>query len=278
MQITDLSKSNTETVMTLTDMQDKVNLLQHEIKILKSQNTTLNEKLLKLEFHQCRINLVFSGIKEAFGESNYDYYNKIIELLLKVLDVSNVKNTRCHRLTWFSKYQQRPINTNCLWYSNVASILKVKSKLPSGVYINEDLPNEWVECRKLLRPMMKESLKLEHYKGKVKLQQDKLIINNISYNVDTLHELPKDIMAESSCQKGSDKTIAFFGPHSIYSNMYQSQFVADYVYYGPNEHYIQAKKTELFNDDVQVAKIHNANSPFEAKRLHGRVCNFNIDK
>ena len=105
-------------------------------------------------------------------------------------------------------------------YGDVTPILKVKSKLPSVVYTNEDLPSEWVECRKLLRLVMKEALKLEHYKGKVKLQQDKLVINNVSYSVDTLHELPKDIVAESSCQKVSDKTIAFFGFHSIYSNIY----------------------------------------------------------
>ena len=48
--------------MTLMDMQDEVDLLQHEIKMLKTQNTTLNEKLLKLELHQDRNNLVFSGI------------------------------------------------------------------------------------------------------------------------------------------------------------------------------------------------------------------------
>ena len=61
-------------------MQDKVDLLQHEIKMLKTLNTTLNEKLLKLEFLQCKNNLVFSGVQEAFNETNYDCYNKIIEL------------------------------------------------------------------------------------------------------------------------------------------------------------------------------------------------------
>ena len=110
------------------------------------------------------------------------------------------------------------------------------------MHIIEDLPSEWVECGKLLRPVMKEALKLEHYKGKVKLQQDKLVISSISYSVDMLHELPQDIVLESSCQKVSDKTIAFFGPHSIYSNMYQSPFVADNVYYRSSADYIQAKK------------------------------------
>ena len=109
MQITDLSKSNKETVMTLMDMQGKVDLFQNKIKMLKTQNTTLNEKLLKLEFHQHRNNLVFSGTKEAFNESNYDHYNKIIEILSKVMDVNNVKIARCHRLGRFSKYQPRPI-------------------------------------------------------------------------------------------------------------------------------------------------------------------------
>ena len=143
------------------------------------------------------------------------------------------------------------------------------------------MPSEWVECRKLLRPLMKEALKLDHYKGKVKLQQDKIIINNVSYSVDMLHELPKDIVAESSCQKVSDKTKASFGPNSIYSDMCHSPFVPDNVYYRSNEHYIcntQAKKAELFYDDVQVVKILNANSPFEARRLDERVHILNIDK
>ena len=277
MQITDLSKSNKETVMTLMDIQDKVDLLQHGIKILKTQNTTLYEILLKLEFHQCRNNLVFSGIKEAFNETSYDYYNKIIELLSKVMDVSNINIVRWHRLGRFSKHQPRPIIVIFLWYGDVTSRLKVKSKLPSGMYINEDLPSEWVECKKRLRPVMKEALKLEHYKGKVKLQQDKLIIYNVLYSVDTLHELPKNVVAKSSCQKVSDQTIAFFGPKSIESNMYQSPFLADNVYYQSSEHYIQAKKAELF-DDVQVVKILNTSSPFEAKRLGGRMHNLNIDK
>ena len=63
--------------------------------------------------------------------------------------------------------------------------------------------------------------------------------------MDMLHELPKDIVAESSCQKVSDKTIAFFGSHSIYSNMYGSPFIGDNV---SSEHYIQAITAEIFDD------------------------------
>ena len=205
-----------------------MHLLQHEIKKVKTQNTALNEKWLKLEFLQCRNNLVISDIQETFNESNDDYYNK--DLLSKAMDVNNVKIARCHRLGRFSKHQPRLIIASFLWYGAVTSILKVKSKLPSGAYINEDLPSELVECRKLLRSVMKEALKLEHYKGKVKSQQDTLVINNMSYSVDMLHELPKDIVAESSCQNVSDKTIAFFGPHTIYKNMYWSPLVADNVH------------------------------------------------
>ena len=103
-QITDLSKSNTKTVMTMIDMQGNMGLLQNKIKMLKTWDTTLNEKLLMLEFHQCRNTLVFSGIQEAFNGFNYDCYSNIIELLSKVMDVSNVKITRCHRLGRFIKH------------------------------------------------------------------------------------------------------------------------------------------------------------------------------
>ena len=149
-----------------------------------------------------------------------------------------------------------------MWHDNITSILKVKSKLPSGVYINKDLPGELVECRKLLRPVMKEVLKLEHYRGKVKLQQGRLVINNESYSVDALHELPKNIVAELSFQKVSDKTIAFFGPHLLYSNMYQSPFVADNVYYRSSEHYIQAKNlmfesTAMGHDGISNVLVKN---------------------
>ena len=80
MQITDLSKSNTETVMPLMDTQDKVDLLQHKIKMLKTQNPTLNEELLKLEFNQHRNNLVFSGIQEDTMTAttiSLSYYQKL---------------------------------------------------------------------------------------------------------------------------------------------------------------------------------------------------------
>ena len=48
--------------MALMDMHDKVDLFQQQIKMLETQNITLNEKLLKLEFHQFRNNLVLSDI------------------------------------------------------------------------------------------------------------------------------------------------------------------------------------------------------------------------
>ena len=39
-----------------------------------------------------------------------------------------------------------------------------------------------------------------------------------------------------------------------------------------------SKKAEHFDDDMQVVKVLNTNSLFEAKRLGGRVHNFDIDK
>ena len=59
--------------------------------------------------------------------------------------------------------------------------------------------------------------------------------------------------------------------------MYLSGFEKDGVRYSRSEHYIQAKKAELFNDDVTETKILNATLPYEAKCLGAKVKQFDLD-
>ena len=118
---------------------------------------------------------------------------------------------------------------------------------------------------------------MDKYIGKCKLHQDKLLINGKSYSVDTFNDLPNEIDVANSCQKLNSETIAFFGPHSIFSNMHLYGFELNGVYYKSCEHYIQAKKAELFNDDAIKSKILNEKSLFEAKRLRSKVRNYNHD-
>ena len=149
--------------------------------------------------------------------------------------------------------------------------------MPKGKYVNEDLPNEWMESQHILRPVMKQALKLDQYKGRVKLKNDKMVINGVQYGVDELHKIPKEIDVLSSCQKMTMTQQQFFDPHSE-KNMHQAHFTADNQLYKSSEQYIQHKKAELFKDDVIANKILNSKSPFEAKRLSRKIKNFDMDK
>ena len=66
--------------------------------LLKSLVVDLQEKLTELEYHQKRNNLVFDGFIEVPHETDTDVYHKLCDCLGKLMDVSNLRIARCHRL------------------------------------------------------------------------------------------------------------------------------------------------------------------------------------
>ena len=86
----------------------------------------------------------------------------------------------------------------------------------------------------MLRPIMKLATKSENFKGKRKLKWNTLYIDGRAYTValkNNLKELPDEISPRKAGVKSNIDTIAFFGLHSIYSNMHQACFTG--------KHYIQ---------------------------------------
>ena len=78
------------------------------------------------------------------------------------------------------------------------------------MYINGHFPYEISERRRILRPILKAALH-EHYRGKVSLRYNSLMINGKTYSVDDLESLPKDNDIAGKCEKEDDHTLAFFG-------------------------------------------------------------------
>ncbi|OXG08070.1 hypothetical protein BC749_101255 [Flavobacterium araucananum] len=61
---------------------------------------------------------------------------------------------------------------------------------------------------------------------------------------------------------------------TCFSQWWLSSFEVDKVTYKTAEHWMMAKKAELFNDDVVWAKIIKANSPADVKKLGREVKNY----
>jgi ribA/ribD-fused uncharacterized protein len=62
---------------------------------------------------------------------------------------------------------------------------------------------------------------------------------------------------------------------TCFSQWWLSSFVVDKVIYKTAEHWMMAKKAELFQDSETLAKILLANSPAEAKKLGREIKNYN---
>ena len=72
-------------------------------------------------------------------------------------------------------------------------------------------------------------------------------------------------------QPSKDRTIT----KTCFSQWWLSSFEVDRIIYKTAEHWMMAKKAELFNDNEVLEKILQANSPAEAKKLGREVKNYN---
>lgn len=64
---------------------------------------------------------------------------------------------------------------------------------------------------------------------------------------------------------------------SCFSQWWEQPFVVDEIIYKTAEHWMMAKKAQLFGDEVHLATILACNSPAEAKKWGREVENFNAE-
>ena len=85
------------------------------------------------------------------------------------------------------------------------------------------------------------------------------------YNLETL---------KSEVSAGKEfKYILFWG--GIYSQWYPSPFTIDGIEYPTAEHFMMAKKAELFQDTESLEKIMKTSDPAEAKAIGRKVVGYN---
>lgn len=280
--ITNLVSSNEALTKNVTALTSKVNSLEAEITMVKTENVDLKEKLLKLEFHQRRNNLIFEGIAETSShEPGRDCYDKIMQALLHLpdMDLSGVRVDRCHRLgpVHKSSNKPRPIIAKFNWYGDLVEILSKRNYLPQGVYVSEDFADEWVDRRRLLRPILNLAKKTPKYKDSAFLTRDKLVINGKQFTVaptNNLAELPSNLLPSKTCKVQNEGIIAFLGPHSVFSNFHPAKFSEGRIKYNCAEQMIQAEKAALFKDTVSLLNIMKMSCPFCIKAAGNRIRNF----
>ena len=149
--------------------------------------------------------------------------------------------------------------------------------------MNEDLPEEWVDRKKVLRPLFKAAKRSDVLKDKMYLSKDKLVIDGTTITVAptaNIMDATRHLDIPSTCQKtdpSGDKTI-FLGCHSVFSNLHYSPFTIDNIIYNCVEQRLQCMKVVLFDDDKTHAKIMRESNPYKIMKLGSKIKGFNTKK
>ena len=146
-----------------------------------------------------------------------------------------------------------------------------KQNLPIGIYVNEEFPLQIKKNRDTLRPILKLVKSLQDFREKSKLDNDRLIINGVTYTVQNLHQLPSELAPYKAPQKTNDSTVGFQGELSPWSNFHNSPFVMDGIKFNTAEHWIQYTKSKLFGDEPMATSILNCDTARDAKRLGYKI-------
>ena len=282
--LSDLVEGSCATIKTHSDevkhLQQKVDVLEIENTSLKHELATLKEKFMTMDIDTRKSNLIFTGIPEERGEKTQDCVRKVSDSLSRIpnLNCSDLKIRACYRIGRFKRGYVRPILLSAHWCLNQKeNILKNRKHMSAGIYVSEDFPEEINSRRKQLMPVWKAAKKLDAYAENCKLINDKLVVNGITYTAgpkNNLHTLPADINLQSLCEKQSDDALIYFGQNHPFSNFNGSVMKIDGQQYSCGEQFIQATKASLFNDDNTQARILQASTPQEMKRLGDQIKDF----
>ena len=113
--------------------------------------------------------------------------------------IGQYKSLRCH-----------PIAVTFENKLDVEYLLENKKKLGRGIFADQEYSPETEKNTKLLRPIFNLARKHDNYKGKCKMEGDKLIIKGREYTVDTIGTLPEEVNGFRVSSKSDGRIFAFF--------------------------------------------------------------------
>ena len=250
--------------------------LGQRILILEEEKRVLQEKVVKMEMHSRQNNLVFYGFPEVRNETDLDCYHKVINVIQNLGLNPRMPIARAHRLGAYYKHQNtpRPIIVAFHWFGDRNAVWDRKQflrQLGNNVFITEDFPEEIQTKRRILYPAFKKARRLPKYRGNVSLQKDKLILNNKSYTIENMHELPDEVNPWQLAHQEDRDALAFFGIQSPFSNFHPASFRVDGIDYNCTEQYLFYNKAARYGDLKAANQIMATKDPYKIKRISHRI-------
>lgn len=267
----------TESLASVQKMEKQVNRLTYNYNMLKNENTALKSQIVQNDNYGRRNNLVLRGIKETADENCKDVILAFLKEKLDLADTftSSVKFERCHRMGKKQQNWSRPIIVRFSFFSDRQIVWKNRHKLSKTPYnLHENFCNQTEYDRKKLYPIYRAAKLIPKYSQKITMIADRLVVDSVSYDVNTIGKLPDDIHPKNYTRKSNENTLVFGGALSEYdsfSNWSPSKINYDNMDYSCVEQAYMYAKAKANGDDTAAEAVMFTDDPREIKRIGSSI-------
>ena len=266
-------------------LKDENNRLSKQVSVLEIEQDKLKHKLNQVEQRSLDHCLVIKGIREMAKENKKDCIQLVYSALASTIEADDENDhkqaarkleiRRARRIGRFNENYDRPILIEFTFKCDTDYIMENRSYLESGIYIDWGYTSDIEYRRKLLQPILRAARNHEDYKGRCRIDKDKLVILGRNYGLHNLTQLPEDLQPFRVTSRETDDCISFFGALNPLSNFYPAKFKVGDETYILTEQYIQAQKAEYFKDKQSYDKIMCAINSLDCNNFARRIRNFN---
>ena len=254
----------------LTATSDSVTALES---LCDTQQKTINKletRIEQLETKQRSHNMILEGLKETNGEN----LRAIISDMLEEMELSFTVEWVDTIYRMGPKRQgsnRRPVLLTFPLLSYKFELYRNAYKLKDmekwkGIYLQDDLsPSDQIKKREA-----RAIYSFAKSKGiDIKMRGMNLIIDNVKYRPND--QLPHNLSIENAKTVDVQDGIAFQGPHAIYSNLHQCDFVYEGRKHTSLEQALQFKRSQVGKQKHVGEKIMATDSSYEAMRLGNKI-------
>ena len=223
-----------------------------------TQFNALSKEMEQIQIDFRKLYLIFVGLKEDAGETERVILNKINDFCKVELEVGEVQLDTAYRFG-DNRFGPRHIKVKFLSLRQRNEVFSSRNRLRTKkipVYINEDLPPQTTNRRKLLRKECTEAKDSGH---KTRLLGDKLWIDDIPYEMDDKNTL---VRAKSIVYKKNQRPVQ---TNSKYASHYPGTSRISY-----NTHGTMEKQVEPGFQNMEVSETPGTSSipvPFQQRPL-----------
>ena len=240
------------------------NSLKYKVDILTKKNGMLEAKLAIFETDDYKCRLQFINVPDQKGEHS----RTVVEELLTGIGVDMTPRTilYSYRMGKFITGKIRPIMVKFHHPLDRQFAWQNRVRLPSPIHLRQQYPDHIADKRRVLQPIVNFARGTEHFKDNAYLKHDRLVVNNKTYTVDTLHKLPGELQTIVGCTHHEDTTY-FYGMQTPLSNLYPCVFTYGEVEFNCVEQAFFYTKAVYYKKHDIASGILNETRPREHKRL-----------